>query len=290
MNIKEDNQLLINNEVAGVVLKPRSPEIKSIYLDIKKMFEDAGINVLINKASAKMIGLDEGIEFNELCRKSDFLVTIGGDGTFISTTRRSFPHEKAVLGINLGSLGFLTDILPGELVQFLQDFKKDKYKIDTRMMIETSIKDVVALSFNDVVVTRKSVSHMTNIQAKVDGKLLNCYYGDGLIISTPTGSTAYNLSAGGPVLYPLTDAFIVTPICPHSLTQRPLVLPAQFEIELSTTDEEGAVVIIDGQDSYEIAQNETILIKIASHKAKLIRQENKDYFEVLSAKLKWGQS
>ncbi len=290
MKIEEDNQLLISNEIAGIILKPRSPEIKSIYLDIKKMFENAGIKVLLNQSSAKMIGFDNGIGFNELCKQSDFLVTIGGDGTLISTIRRGFIHEKAVLGINLGTLGFLTDILPNELAQFLQDFKKDKYKIDTRMMIETSIKGIVALSFNDVVVTRKSVSHMTNIQAKVDGKLLNSYYGDGLIISTPTGSTAYNLSAGGPVVYPLTDAFIVTPICPHSLTQRPLVLPAKFEIELSTTDEEGAVVIIDGQDSYEIAQNETILIKIASHKAKLIRQENKDYFEVLSAKLKWGQT
>ncbi len=290
MNIENNNQLLSQNKIAGFILKPNAPELRNTFLDIKKMFEDVGIQVLINKDSADMIGLDDGIEFDTLCNQSDFLVTIGGDGTLISATRRSFSFDKAVLGINLGTLGFLTDILPEDLKSFLQDFVNNKYQIDTRMMIKTTLQDKEIVSFNDIVVTRKAVAHMTNITAKVDGKLLNSYYGDGLIISTPTGSTAYNLSAGGPVVYPLTNAFIVTPICPHSLTQRPLVLPAHYEIELSTPDIDGAIVIVDGQDIYEIAKDETIKIKIASHKAKLIREQNKDYFEILSTKLNWGQT
>ena len=123
---------------------------------------------------------------------------------------------------------------------------------------------------------------------QVDGKPFNSYYGDGVIISTPTGSTAYNLSVGGPVVYPLTEAFIVTPIAPHSLTQRPLVLPADFKIEFTITDDQGAMVIVDGQDIYEVNQNDTIQIEIASKKAKLIHRVQRNYFEVLNEKLQWG--
>jgi NAD+ kinase len=199
-------------------------------------------------------------------------------------------YNKAVLGIILGRLGFLTDILPKELESFLKDFKEDRYKIDTRMMLEATIGDIRCVSFNDIVITRKSISHMVNIEAKIDGKFVNNYYGDGLIIATPTGSTAYNLSAGGPVVYPLLDAFIMTPICPHSLTQRPLVLPPEFELELSTKDIDGAMLIVDGQDTYEMKQNKIVKIKMALRKAKLIVREDRNYFTMLSAKLHWGQS
>jgi NAD+ kinase len=130
---------------------------------------------------------------------------------------------------------------------------------------------------------------MVNIEAFVDGKKFNSYYGDGLVVSTPTGSTAYNLSSGGPVVYPLTDAFIVTPISAHSLTQRPLVLPADFEIELKTPDENGAMVLIDGQDIYELKKDESVKIKIANQKSKLIRAKERDYFSVLNQKLNWGK-
>ena len=144
------------------------------------------------------------------------------------------------------------------------------------------------LSVNDIVITRKSIPNMLKVDAKIDGKLINSYYGDGIIISTPTGSTAYNLSVGGPLVYPLTSAFIVTPIAPHSLTQRPLVLPADFVIEFTITDNQGAVVIVDGQDIYEVSQNDSIKIQIASKKAKLIHRCQRNYFEVLNEKLNWG--
>ena len=290
MNIEQNNELLKTTNIAGVILKPNAPELRDVYINIKATFENVGIKILLDKSSANMINEKNGILFKDLCLQSDFLVTVGGDGTLISVCRRSFQYNKAVLGINLGTLGFLTDILPEQLTSFLNDFKEDRYKIDTRMMIEACIKNDDIVSFNDIVITRKDITHMVNIEAKVDGKLFNTYYGDGLIISTPTGSTAYNLSSGGPVVYPLTDAFIVTPICPHSLTQRPLVLPAQFELELSSPDEDGATVIIDGQDVIELKQDETIKIQIASNKARLIRSKGRNYFDVLSTKLNWGQN
>jgi NAD+ kinase len=276
--------------IVGIILKPNAPELKDIYTNIKNEFKKLSIFVLLEELSANMIGKRNGVSFENLCKKSDFLVSVGGDGTLISVIRRSFKYNKVVLGINLGKLGFLTDILPHELSDFLIDLKQDKYKIDSRMMIKAFIQKKEYVSFNDIVITRKSISHMIHIDAKVNGKNFNSYYGDGLIISTPTGSTAYNLSTGGPVVYPSTEAFILTPICPHSLTQRPLVLPSEFELELTTKDEVGAIVIIDGQNIIELTKNETVKIKIASKKAKLLRSIGRNYFDVLTQKLNWGQN
>ncbi len=234
-----------------------------------------------------MIGL-EGLSLEELCKKVDFLISVGGDGTLLSVVRKSFKYDKPVLGINLGTLGFLTDISMEQLPKFIEDLKNNIYKIDNRMMVEGSVNLNKFVAFNDIVISRKSISSMIKIKGKIDGKSFNTYYGDGVIISTPTGSTAYNLSVGGPIVYPLTEAFIVTPVAPHSLTQRPLVMPADFEIEFKIMDNQGAVVIVDGQDIYEIEQNQSIKIKIANKKAKMLHRIQRNYFEVLNEKLRWG--
>lgn len=288
MTITKSFEKLENINTAGIVLRPNSPEIKNTYLEIKKAFEDVNIEVLLEKSSAEMIDENEGFNFEVLCQKSDFLVSIGGDGTLISTVRKSFEYDIPVLGIHLGTLGFLTDITLSELPSFLEKLKQEQYRIDERMMIKGNANNNNFWAFNDIVISRKTISHMLRVDAKIDGKLFNSYYGDGLIISTPTGSTAYNLSAGGPVVFPLTNAFIVTPVAPHSLTQRPLVLPAGFEIEFFIPDSLGAVVIVDGQDTYEILENESIKIQIADKKAKLIHRQERNYFEVLNKKLQWG--
>ena len=281
------NEKLKQIKTAGFLLKPESPEIKSEYNLLKSYFEKVGIEVLLEKNSAIMIE-ENGIELEELCKKSDFLVSVGGDGTLISVVRRSFNFNLPVLGIHQGTLGFLTDIQFSEVENFLDLMFEHKYRIDQRMMIKGSAGRESFVAFNDIVISKKSISSMINIDAKIDGKPFNSYYGDGIIISTPTGSTAYNLSVGGPVVFPLTEAFIVTPIAPHSLTQRPLVLPADFEIEFTISDVQGAVVIVDGQDIHEIEQNDIIKIEISSKKAKLIHRCQRNYFEVLNEKLRWG--
>jgi len=143
-------------------------------------------------------------------------------------------------------------------------------------------------AFNDVVITRPTVSKMATIQAYVEDEMFNSYRGDGLIISTPTGSTAYNLAADGPVMYPLTKAFILTPICPHSLTQRPLITPANFKIGIKTPDKK-LLVVIDGQDSYELTKDDTLTIKGAKKSARLLHRKERNYFRVLREKLSWGQ-
>ena len=284
-----NKELLQNKHQAGIILRPNSKELRDVYLRIKEKFEQHGIKTIIEKISGEMIDIEDGQPLEILAKECDFLVTIGGDGTLISVARRSIKFSKPILGINLGTLGFLTSVLPEELDAFLNDFLADNYAIDSRMMIKATINKNKTIAFNDIVLKSKSVVHMVNIEAFVDGKKFNSYYGDGLVVSTPTGSTAYNLSSGGPVVYPLTDAFIVTPISAHSLTQRPLVLPADFEIELKTPDENGAMVLIDGQDIYELKKDESVKIKIANQKSKLIRAKERDYFSVLNQKLNWGK-
>ena len=287
MRIENNIELLTNIKSAGIILKPSSPELKEIYLEIKTLFEKANINIFLEDNSANMISL-QGYSLEELCLKVDFLISVGGDGTLLSVVRKSFKFDKAVLGINLGTLGFLTDISMEQLPKFIEDLKKNIYKIDNRMMVEGSVNLNKFVAFNDIVISRKSISSMIKIDGKIDGKHFNSYYGDGVIISTPTGSTAYNLSVGGPIVYPLTEAFIVTPVAPHSLTQRPLVMPADFEIEFKIIDNQGAVVIVDGQDIYEVEQNQSIKVKIANKKAKMIHRIQRDFFEVLNEKLRWG--
>ena len=287
MRIEANSELLTNIKSAGIILKPSSPELKETYLKIKTLFEEANISIYLEDNSANMINL-KGLSLDELCQKVDFLISVGGDGTLLSVVRKSFEYDKAVLGINLGTLGFLTDISMEQLPNFIKDLKNNIYKIDNRMMVEGSVNLNKFVAFNDIVISRKSISSMIRIEGKINGKNFNSYYGDGVIISTPTGSTAYNLSVGGPIVYPLTEAFIITPVAPHSLTQRPLVMPVDFEIEFKIIDNQGAVVIVDGQDIYEVEQNQSIKVKIANKKAKMIHRVQRDYFEVLNEKLRWG--
>tara|TARA_B110000046_G_C12978707_1_gene392331 strand:- start:735 stop:1610 length:876 start_codon:yes stop_codon:yes gene_type:complete len=288
MNIVQNNDILGKSDVAGFILKPEASDIKEIYLEIKKMFENYKIKVLLEISGAQQLNLSGGIDFDILCQKSDFLVTLGGDGTLISVTRRGLKYQKAVMGINLGTLGFLTDVMPNEVDIFLKNFKRGDYRIDKRMMIKATVQGKEVVAFNDVVISKEIVSGMINLDAKINDKLFNKYHGDGLIISTPTGSTAYNLSCNGPVVYPLTEAFIVTPISAHSLTQRPLVLPVDFKITFENTDQVKAVVIIDGHDVYDLVPSDILTIEIASSKAQLIHRCERNYFDVLNKKLHWG--
>jgi NAD+ kinase len=270
---------------AGFVLKPKNTvSLKSVFLKIKEVFEKKNINVLIDSVSAKAIGL-LGMEFDEMCKESDFLVALGGDGTLISLARRSYKYNKPILGINAGNLGFLTDINPDNIEEFLDKFLKGEYRIDKRMVIEIKYDDKYLYAFNDVVISKEVISSMIHIKVDTDESYLNTYHGDGLIISTPTGSTAYNLSAGGPVVYPLTEGFVLTPICPHSLTQRPMILPSNFIINIKV-QENMAKLIIDGQEIFDMKGE--ITLKKAKNPARLIHRLERNYFDVLREKLNWG--
>jgi NAD+ kinase len=279
------NEKLAQIKTAGFILKPNDPEIKTLYERIKAQFESKGISVILAERSAQRVGL-EGMAFEKMCEKSDFLVSLGGDGTLLSLVRRSHGYNKPVVGINAGNLGFLADVTIDDVELFLEQLIKNEYRIDERMKRKNGQKEPF-FAFNDVVITRPVVSKIATIYASIDGERFNTYKGDGLIIATPTGSTAYNLASGGPVMYPLTQALIMTPILAHSLTQRPLVVPADFTIELSSP-EERVIAVIDGQDDYEMVPEDILVIKGAKRGAKLLHRKERNYFSVLREKLSWG--
>lgn len=274
----------------GVILRPSTPELKESYFKLEKIFQKYHIEVNIESISGGMIGV-MGMEFEHLCKNSDALVTLGGDGTLISTVRRSFKYDIPIFGVYAGNLGFLADINLEELDEFVSNLVQGNYRVDERSILEAQFvhneKEMTFYAFNDIVITRPSVSNMIHVETLVDSKAFNTYYGDGVIVSTPTGSTAYNLSAGGPVLFPLTNVFALTPICPHSLTQRPVVLPGKFSIEMKTPKDK-ALVIIDGQDKHELEIGQSIHIQLAKKQVKLIHREAFNYFDVLKEKLNWG--
>lgn len=289
MKITHHTKTLTHIRTVGLVSKPEDSSLVVHYEQICAVFQKRNITLLVDEKSASWLGC-EGVAFEQMCEQSDFLISLGGDGTLISLCRRSFAYNKPVLGIHAGQLGFLTDIQTDEISTFMDDFFEGKYRIDTRMMLDVSLhvnqKVETLVAFNDIVFSRSKISHMTTIKAYVDGDLFNSYYGDGLIVSTPTGSTAYNLSAGGPVVYPLTEALILTPISPHSLTQRPLVLPVDFVVSFKSSDD--TVIVVDGQETYKMSDGDFVSVKIAERGARLIHSLDRNYFDVLKKKLHWG--
>jgi len=289
MKLTHHTQKLDTISCVGLVSKPNDTTLFPFYEEIKCALLAHGVRLLVEAKSAQWIGC-EGVSFASMCEQSDFLISLGGDGTLISLCRHSFAYHKPVLGIHAGQLGFLTDIQTDEISTFIDDIFKGCYRIDSRMMLEVSlhVNDAVTrvVAFNDIVFSRSTISRMATINAYVDGALFNSYYGDGLIVSTPTGSTAYNLSAGGPLVYPLTEALILTPICPHSLSQRPLVLPVDFEVSFTSGDD--TVIVVDGQETYHMRDVERVSVKIANNGARLIHSLDRNYFDVLKKKLHWG--
>jgi NAD+ kinase len=290
MKIINTDEKLEDIHVVGLVSKPNDKNLKSHYLDIKRALQKHGVTLLVEKKSAKLLEC-EGVSFEKMCEHSDFLISLGGDGTLISLSRRSFLYNKPILGIYAGQLGFLTDIKSQEIESFIDKIFEGAYRIDTRMLLEVTLHKESSqeklVAFNDIVFSRAKISGMTTIRAYIENKLFNSYYGDGLIVSTPTGSTAYNISAGGPIVFPLTEALILTPVCSHSLTQRPLVLPVNFEVEFRSENKD-TLIVVDGQDTYQMGDFESISIKIADSGAKLIHRLDRNYFDVLKDKLHWG--
>ncbi len=277
---------------AGFVLKPNDSTIKERFEKIKEIFVSNGISVMLAKRSAQSIG-ESGVEFEQMCNECDFLVSLGGDGTLLSLVRRSYRYKKPVVGINAGNLGFLADIKIDEVEEFVALLKSGRYRIDDRLMLTGKIEKadgttIELFALNDIVISSATPSSMVIVNASIDSERFNSYRGDGLIISTPTGSTAYNLAAGGPVVYPLTQALILTPLLAHSLAnQRPLVVPSDFRVSLQTQTSE-AIVTADGQQRHLIEDGDTLHVTGAKDGAKLIHKLQRNYFSVLREKLHWG--
>ncbi|TQR31897.1 NAD(+) kinase [Campylobacter sp. MIT 99-7217] len=278
-----------NIKKIGLVSRQNSNLDEEI-LFLKDIFEQKNIELLLEKTSSKTINLAK-FELEELFVQSDFVISLGGDGTLISLCRKACEYNKALLGINAGNLGFLTDFKTSEARAFFDDFFEGKFRIEKPFLLEVNfiLKDGQSLSktaFNDVVFFRNSQKSMAHIEVLRNSSVFNEYSGDGLVIASPAGSTAYNLSANGPIVYTLAEVFILTPVCSHSLTQRPVVLPRGFELEVRTKD---CLICIDGQENFKSGDFESIKIKLSDKSVSLIHPQNRDYFQILKEKLHWGK-
>ena len=222
---------------------------------------------------------------------AEFVVTVGGDGTILRAARYYAKKNVPIFGINLGRLGFLAQANPDELEWAVKKLKNGEDKIQNRMMLSAFDGRITAL--NDIVIKGDTFSRTSRLYLSINGNHVCDYLADGLIISTPTGSTAYTLSAGGPVISPGLEAVVIVPICPHTLTARPLVIPSGEEIEVSSCDTcSGLKLSADGQNTIDVASNEKIIIKKSNIQAKLVvlNRENNGFYAVLREKLQWGVS
>jgi NAD+ kinase len=261
-----------------------------------------GATPVIEIESARAAGLETRwttAARDTLTQGVDVVLAFGGDGTLLEAAGvvAHSGSQAPLVGVNLGRLGFLTEIDRSELTATLEDLVHGRGRIETRLMLEGRIESttgslVERLALNDIVVTRSALSRMTEMDITVDGQFVSDVKADGLIVASATGSTAYNLSAGGPIVHPSLDAIVLTPIAPHTLTHRPLVLPASVAITLRPAIDAQAEVIVtfDGQHGFRLSPGDLVQVRRASRPLRLIRTSSRTYFEMLRQKLKWGHS
>ena len=288
---------MINQEIkcVGVVIKPNHKEAWATAGDLAAWLKKRNIN-LIGKThgEAEKCGI-KTVETEEFQSQSDLIVVLGGDGTMISTARLTSVREVLVLGINYGSLGYLTDFRIEEMFPALEMILAGEYEIDRRVMLDVEHfradkKLTEGRVLNDVVVNKSALARIIEIEVNLNRLYVNSFRADGLIVATPTGSTAYNLSAGGPILYPSMNAVVLTPICPFTLTNRPIVVPDEDEIEIKLkNDIEGVILTLDGQIGFPISTEDKVLIRKSATTFNLVQPPNRNYFDVLRNKLKWGR-
>jgi NAD+ kinase len=278
----------------GILTKPKFPEVKATLHDVVAWLRERRIDVVLDTTSAALLGEPGGCQKTELPVQAGVLLVLGGDGTMLNAARLAGERGIPILGVNMGGLGFLTEVQLDLLYPSLERVFANDFVLDERLMLRTHVHrhgETVARGavLNDVVVSKGTLARMIELRIAIQGQFVTNLRGDGLIVSTPTGSTAYSLSAGGPILHPAVQCLIVTPICPHTLTHRPLIVPATAEIGITlTSKDDGAMATLDGQVGVAMAQGDTVEVMASEHLTRLIRFPESSYYEVLREKLKWG--
>jgi NAD+ kinase len=279
----------------AIVSKPGKPELKNIVPELLEWLRQHKYQIVVDRETAPYARGVESVKREQLAsRPLSFVVVLGGDGTLLAAARAVSKQGIPVVGVNLGSLGFLTEVPLEELYPTLEGIEVGRYNVETRAMVHCELmrkrSRVAAFdAVNDVVMGKASISRLNHCDVYIDGEFVSSYKTDSLIVSTPTGSTAYSLAAGGPIVMPTVAALIVTPVAAHSLTHRPLVVPntSKVEIAISTGDEQG-YLSVDGQVGVPMHDGDRVLCSNSEYQVKLLRIRG-TFFDVLRAKLKWGQ-
>jgi NAD+ kinase len=278
----------------AIFAKVHDPRCQGVAIQLVEWLRAKGFTPLVEAHLARHIDFKERI-ITDIPDRTDLVVVLGGDGTLISVARLIGDREVPILGVNLGSLGFLTEITLDELCSSVDRYFRGDYSISERMMLHIIVvrdgKEIEEKTvLNDVVINKGALARIIDLETTINGGYLTTFKGDGLIISTPTGSTGYSLSANGPILYPELDCYVITPICPHTLTNRPIVVAgdALITVELKCINED-VFLTLDGQVGVVLKCGDLIRIGKAEKRTRLIISSSKDYFEILRTKLKWGE-
>ena len=285
----------------GIIPKRNKPEAIAITRDLVEWLQAKGLDVYLEEETGKRIQPPLSgprlnlVEKEEFPQHVEIVVVLGGDGTLLSVARAVWKQGIPILGVNLGGLGFLTEIGLEELYPVLDKVLRGDFETNERDVVNASVvrrgeRMAEFTVVNDVVINKNALARIIDLEITIDGAYLTTFRADGLIISTPTGSTAYNLSAGGPIVYPSLHNLIITPICSHTLTNRPIVIPDDVEVHtlLKSRDEE-VTLTLDGQQGFPLEFEDVVVVKKAEGRILLIRSPYRHYFELLREKLKWGE-
>ncbi len=277
----------------GIVAKRGEPEAVKAVRDLLQWKRKNDFRFFVEKDVASVLKM-KGYPRNEIPGRSDIIIVFGGDGTLLSVARLVGDRGVPILGVNLGGLGFITEISRGEVRREIDKVFSGKFGFEERIMLLADVirgnkKVIQHNAFNDIVLHKSALSRMFELELSINNRYVSTFRADGLIVSTPTGSTAYSLSAGGPILYPTLESFLMTPICPHTLASRPIVLPDTFVLEASIKNGDNIYLTLDGQVGFPLKVRDRIKIRKADYKTKFIVLHDRDYFQILRTKLKWGE-
>ena len=278
----------------GLVANTEKESTAEYVILLKEWLEERGVEVFVEAEIAAKSAIRGGLTWDDLARKTQLVAVLGGDGTMLRTARYMAKHNVPIVGINMGSFGYLTEVNLQEMHSAMELILRGNYLTEKRMMLDVAIsrgKTIINAGtvLNDVIINRGNLSRIVELETTINNKYLTTYKADGLIISTPTGSTAYSLSAGGPIVYPEKDLIIINPICPHTLTNRPLIIPENSDLQVKLwSKERGATLTLDGQESYRLRSGDLIAVKKSNYTTKLVLSPHRSYWEILRSKLGWG--
>lgn len=277
----------------GIFAKKGEPEVIKAVAELLECLKGRDFRFYIESDLASTIKV-KGYPVKDIPAKSDVIIVFGGDGTLLSVARLVGSRGVPILGVNLGGLGFITELRRDEVCDNIDMIFSENCCFEERIMLLADVyrgrkRIAQQNALNDVVLNKGALSRMFELDLNINGQYVSTFRADGLVISTPTGSTAHSLSAGGPVLYPTLETFLITPICPHTLTSRPIVLPDTFVLEVHIKNGEDVYLTLDGQVGVPLKTNDRVKVRKAAYKTKFLTLHDRDYFKVLRTKLKWGE-
>lgn len=279
----------------GVCVKPDQPQLSDLIRQLEAWLVGRRIEIVPDPESGKWTSA-AATSRRELAEKVDVVVVLGGDGTLLAVARAIGTRPIPILGVNLGTMGFLAEIARDELLPTLEEVIAGRFRTEERMRLEVVVERAGQelgryLALNDAVIANTALARIVDLGVSADGADVTTYHADGLIVATPTGSTAYSLSAGGPLVLPSLEAIVLTPICPHSLSQRPLVLPPTCEIAVDARGRPGGDInlTVDGQVGRELSDGDRVSVRRSEHPVRLLVPPDRNRFEVLRQKLRWGE-